>query len=152
MRALTIRLLGLAVLVAAAGGCRYVHRLRPAFSWSLDTGLCGATIVVDDHEVLWKERGCENGRPLARRVRRLKPLERAALDAAMSRLPVDRAEITLDEYAPVGVALAAVTRVFEFPCQITPSLLWRAPSGALREWSIATCPPPAAAAASGPDR
>ena len=142
MRQRTTGLLGLAIVaVFVFAGCRFVNKLHPAFSWSLDTGLCGATIVVDEHRVLWKERGCENGRPLARRVRLLKRSELAALDEALARLPVDRERITMAEYAPVGAALAAITGVYEFPCQITPTLRRREPSGALREWKLEECPP-----------
>jgi hypothetical protein len=67
-------LAALALLVGIASGC-YVNRLDARYHLRLDNGLCGWNVVIDQNTALWKASGCENGYPIAQRVRRLKPEE-----------------------------------------------------------------------------
>ena len=134
-------LVALALLVAS-GGCRFVDRFEPAHAWKLDTDLCGWHVLVDHEAGLWKESGCENGRPLAHRVRRLRPAELARLDAAMARLPRDRNTLNQAEYAEVLAVFASLTRMLPQPCQLEVFVSSRDADGTLREWAVEPCAPP----------
>lgn len=109
-------------------------------AWNLDTGLCSFDVVIDAGDVLWRGGGCENGWPRVRRVRRLRPGERAALIAAMSRLPVDRGELTPAEVAPVLAAFAAITRMpSDVPCHLSPTITRGEADGRVRVWGVERC-------------
>lgn len=37
--------------------------VAPVYSWSRSNRLCGKNVAVDGHRSVWREEGCENGRP-----------------------------------------------------------------------------------------
>lgn len=137
------RLLAPLLLLVGCVSVRDIDRRLPAprVHFSVDAGVCGENIVVDGDRVLWRERGCENGSPRLRRIRRVREDHHARLVAAIAALPADRTTLTAAEHRSVIVALASMTSIaFDHPC-LTPTITHTDPTGLQRTWQPEACPP-----------
>ncbi len=136
------RFLLLPLLLVGCVSVRHIDQRLPAprVHFSADAGICGENIVVDGDRVLWRERGCENGTPRLRRIRRVREDHHARLVAAIAALPADRTTLTAAEYRSVIVALGFMTRVaFDHPC-LTTTITHTDVAGLQRAWQPEACP------------
>jgi hypothetical protein len=87
-----VRLVAL-LIVTAIASCdspRYLEDLQtPALVWTQGNGLCSKIIAVDGAGTVWKEQGCEDGRPDLREVRRATRVQQDELWVMFQMLPFD---------------------------------------------------------------
>jgi hypothetical protein len=81
------------LIVTALSSCdstRHLEDLQtPALVWTQGNGLCSKIIAVDGGGGVWKEQGCEDGRPDLREVRRATRAQQDELWALFEMLPFD---------------------------------------------------------------
>jgi hypothetical protein len=125
--------------VVAASGCRPVDTIEPTYAVFEKAGFCGWHVIIDQRGVLWKERGCENGRPYARRVRALRPDELARVNAAIAQVPPYRENLTREQFLDVYAAFQTITTMPTHTCG-NHQLRSRDSDGSVREFTIEPCP------------
>ena len=85
--------LGAFLILMVATSCdspRYLEDLQtPALVWTQGNGLCSKIVAVDGGGTVWKEQGCEDGRPDLREVRRASRTELDELWALFGMLPFE---------------------------------------------------------------